>query len=152
MTLSLSINKKDYEAKASFAFLKVVEPLGQFTEQTGKIEGGLEALVTSLVSNDIDSLVEFWTAATAHYGKKDKPSREQIETALEAVIEDGKDIDELFKEAYQFMRESGFFKKKIKMLWEQIDMLKTAGATDEEKEQNKMMYEQFMKMKEEIEA
>lgn len=151
MTLTLTINEKEYTAKASFAFLKSVQSLGQFTEQTGKIEGGLEALITALVSNDIDSLVDFWSAATAHYGKKDKPTREQIETSLENIIEGGKDIEELFKEAYKFMRESGFFKKRIKLLWEQIEMMKTSGTTEEKKQENEQTYEQFMKMKAEIE-
>lgn len=152
MTLSLKINQTNYDAKASFAFLKVAESFGNFDEKVNKFVGGLENLVTSLVTSEIESLVQFWTAATAHYGKKDKPSEEQIQTALEEQIEGGKDLDVLFKEAYNFMRNSGFFKKKIQNYWEQTEMMKDFGATEDEKKTNKIAYEQLMKMKNEIEA
>ena len=151
MTLTLTVGKKDYIAKASFAFLKEAEVLGSFNEGTSKYEGGIENLLTSLVSNEISSLVDFWNAALAHYGKKERPTVVGIEGALEEHIEEN-GIEEAFKNAYKFMETSGFFAKKVTSFWEMFEMAKTMGKTDEEKEQNEMMYDRMMKLKAEIEA
>lgn len=151
MTLTLAVGKKEYTAKASFAFLKEVEKLGTYSEKTNKEEGGLETLLQGLVQNEPTSLVDFWVAATAHNTKKEIPSRSEIESALEEHIEEN-GLDELFKSAYNFMRNSGFFAKKVKTFWEMFEMAETLGQTDEEKEQNKSMVEYMMKLKAEIEA
>lgn len=151
MTLSLTINKKEHTAKASFAFLKSAETLGNFSEATNKHEGGLENLLQALVQNDPTSLVDFWVAATAYLGNKNTPSRDDIESALEETIEE-EGMEELFKSAYKFMQKSGFFAKKVTTFWEMFGMAEKMAKTDKEKEQNKAMIDHMMKLKAEIEA
>lgn len=151
-TLTLNIADTKYEAKASFAFIKVTEALGDFNEKTAKYAGGLETLLTSLVQFDAESLVDFWVAATAHYNKKERPSQIQVEQAIEDAVENGAELEDLLKDAYQFMSNSGFFKRKVTTFWEQFEMAKTMGKTDEEKEQNLAMYNHMQKLKEQIEA
>lgn len=151
-SIELTIGGTKYEGKATFAFIKETEKLGTFNESTSKLEGGIESLLTSLVQGEAQSLVDFWTAATAHYGKKERPSQAQVEQAIEEVVENGAELEDLLKEAYDFVRESGFFKKIVSTFWEQFEMAKKLGKTDEEKEQNLAMYEHMMKLKEQIEA
>lgn len=152
MEITLKINEEEYKGKASFAFIKSVETLGKLNEETAKFEGGVETLLTSLITGEAEALVDFWKAATAHYKLKEQPSKSVIERAIENEVEGGKDLEDMLKEAYQFMAQSGFFKRKVRTFWENFEMAKTLGKTEEENKQNLMMYDHMMKMKKQIEA
>ncbi|WP_397537875.1 tail assembly chaperone [Rummeliibacillus pycnus] len=149
---TLTISKKDYEAKPSFAFLKHADKqYGTFNEQTGKLENGLINILTGLVGGDVTFLPAFWDSALAHLAKG-KPSLSEIETALEERIDQDEDTEPLLKEAYKVIQSSGFFKKQVREYWEAFEQAKDFGKTDEEKAENKMMYDRMMKSKAEIEA
>lgn len=149
--LELNIGGTNYEAKATFAFMKESEKLGTYNEDSGKIEGGLENLLTALAQEDASALVNFWTAATAHYGKSKKPKQQEIEKAIEDAVENGVELEDLIKGAYKFMSNSGFFKRKVTTFWENFELIPTMGKTEDEKEQNQFMYDRMMKLKAQIE-
>ena len=89
-----------------------------------------------LLQFENDGLLAFWDCGLAHY-KKDKPSLEQIEEALEEKIE--QDSDKAFSEAFTVLDESGFFKKKVNTIWKEFTKTEkpkkdeTAEQKDEER-------------------
>lgn len=148
---SLQINGKEYEAKCTFAFEKHAEKNYDQEDKNGNKAGGFSALYMRLLQSTSNrDLVAFWDCALEHLGKKDKPSIEQIETAIEARIEEEGDADSLFEEAFAAIDEAGFFKKQVKKFWKNLDLMKGIGKTDEEKDQNLKAYQTMIESRDEL--
>lgn len=149
---TLHINGTEHEAKFNFLFAKAAKEKYAEVDENGKKGDGFNAIYMGLLQGSNESLVAFWDCGLAHLKGKDKPSAEDIENAIVARIEEDEDTIFLLKEAYNAMDQSGFFKQQSKKLWSNFEMLKTMGATDEEKEKNKAMYETLVASKTEMTA
>ncbi|WP_332238877.1 tail assembly chaperone [Sporolactobacillus sp. KGMB 08714] len=152
----LSIEGKDYEAKLTFAFAKLADKrykLVQKNDEKGKadlVTGGLENIYQHLMNYDANGLLAFWDCALEIYNrKKAKPSLEQIEDALSAVLESGED-ERLFKEAFAAIENSGFFRLKIKDYWKNLDLVDKLAKNEEERKQSRMAKEMFTAKREEL--
>ncbi|MFT8362905.1 MAG: tail assembly chaperone [Sporolactobacillus sp.] len=144
---TLNIGKKQYEAKISFAFDRRANE--KFTNPEQKGVTGMETIYQKLLDGDTSGLSEFWDCATS-YLKKDQPTRELIEEALESVIEEEGDTERLIKEAFKALDGSGFFSKKLKNFWENLN--RAEEFTDDEKElkQVKLMKKVAFKQRDEL--
>ena len=126
----LTIDGKEYEAKTNFKFERLAND--KYNEESGgeKI-GGFMSVYFKLLQYDNDGLLAFWDCGLAHY-KKDKPSQEQIEEALEELIE--QDSDKAFKEAFTVLDKSGFFKKKVNTIWKEFTKAQKPKKDETEKQ------------------
>lgn len=147
----LTINGRDYEAKCTFKFERLANKKYNSKDEKGNEIGGFMNLYMNLLDYDNDHLLAFWDCGLEHLGK-DKPKLEEIEEALMERIEEDGDTEKLFKEAFQAVDESGFFKKKAKSFWKDFELLKETGKTKEEKEQNRLMYERMVQSRKELQA
>ena len=152
MALSLTINNKVYTTKPSFAMAKYAnETYGTFIEQTGKYAQGVETILSGVLEESIESIVNYYDSTLSHYGKE-RPTITDIEAALEARIDELDDTAPLFKEIYQELSTSGFFASTTKKYWKNLELMKDFGKTEEEKAQNKQAYKYMIERKTEIEA
>lgn len=137
----LKINGTEQEAKFNFLFSKVAKEKYSEVDEKGNKGDGFNAIYLGLLQASNDSLVAFWDCGLAHLKGKDKPSIEDIELAIAERAEEEEDTIYMLKEAYNAIDQSGFFKQQSKKLWNGFEMVKDAGTTEKEKEQNKMTYE-----------
>ena len=137
----LTIKGVEHEAKFNFLFSKKADEKYSEKDEKGKNAGGFHSVYTGLLQSSNDSLVAFWDCGLAHLKGSDKPSVEDIQNALVERIEADEDTLPLFREAYQAIDASGFFKQQCRKLWKNIETLKNSGATDEKKAENLKMYE-----------
>lgn len=147
----LTIKEKDYEAKCNFKFEKLADKKYSEKDKNGNDLGGFMNIYMNLLDYSNKYLVAFWDCALEMYGK-DKPSVEQIEGAIEARIEEDGDTEKLFQEAFQTVDQSGFFKKQAKNFWNDFELLKETGKTEEEKAENLKMYQRMIKNRDELMA
>ena len=131
---TLTIKNKQEEAKFGFAFKNLADKSYNQTDTAGNEVGGFSTIYTGLLQFDLDALKAFWDCALAH--NKKRPAIADIEAALEARIEEDGDTTTLFKEAFQVINESGFFKKDAKTFWKNLELFKTMGQTEEEQAEN----------------
>lgn len=141
----LTIDGKQYEAKANFKFERVADKKYKGEE---KEVSGLEKIYQDLMSYKTSALVAFWDCATAHYGKN-QPSVQKIEEALEEIIEEH-GTEQLFKEAFQTIDNSGFFKLQLKEFWNNLEMIEKFMDDEKEQKQAKVAKEMFKKRREEL--
>lgn len=145
----LTINGKEYEARTDFKFERTANEKYNEADAKGNKMGGLMNIYMNLLEYDTLYLSAFWDCALAHY-KKDKPNQEDIDEALMERIEEDGDTEKLFKEAFQKLDNSGFFRKKVKNLWKDFELLEKMGDTAEEKKQNKEMLKRLKESRAEL--
>lgn len=141
MSAFLTINGKDQEAKLSFAFEKLANSKHSQKTEDGEDMGGFRTIYMNLLELSTEHLVAFWECALAH--KKETITTAQIEAALEQMIEEDGDTDRVFREAYNAIDDAAFFKKRARNFWKDLELMKEAGKTDEEREQYKQMYDRM---------
>lgn len=146
----LTIGDKQYEAKANFKFERVAEK--KYKKEDGEITG-LEQIYQDLMSYKTSALLAFWDCATAHLGKS-QPSVEKIEEALSDVLENGTDeeVKQLFKDAFQTVDKSGFFRLQLKEFWKNLDLIDQLAEDEKEKKQGQIAKKMFIKKREELNA
>lgn len=147
----LEINGKELEAKCNFRFERLADKKYSEQDQDGNDVGGFHGIYTNLLQYSNKHLLAFWDCAL-DYLVKDKPKLEEIEAAIEQRIEEDGDTEKLFKEAFNTVDESGFFKKQAKNYWKNIKAYKETGKTEEEKaekaQQVEALIQAFNEMKE----
>ena len=147
----LSINGKDYEAKCNFKFDRLADERYNEEDKDGNKMGGFMSIYMNLLQFDPSALSAFWDCALSYLGKG-RPSQEEVENALMEKIDEEGDTEGLIKEAFGVIDNSGFFKKQAKNFWKDLEIMKTTGKTEEEKADNKMMYDRLHEAKKEITA
>ncbi|MDZ5711663.1 tail assembly chaperone [Jeotgalibacillus haloalkalitolerans] len=148
MPAYLNIDGREYEAKLSFAFEKLADAKHSQKTDDGEDMGGFRTIYMNLLEISTKHLVAFWECALAH--SKDKITTNQIEAALEKVIEEDGDTDRVFRDAYNAIDDAAFFKKRAQNFWKDLELMKNAGDTDEEKEQHKQMYDRMIQARNEM--
>ncbi|MGX2958046.1 tail assembly chaperone [Peribacillus sp. JNUCC 23] len=151
MTILL-IDGVEYEAKFNFKFSKVAEEKYGETDEKGNKSGGFHSVYMGLLQGSNESLVAFWDCGLSYLKGKDKPSLEAIQDAIVARIDEDEDTEPMLKEAYQAIDQSGFFKQQSKKFWKNIELMKSTGKTDEEKERNLKVYDMLVEAKKELTA
>lgn len=131
----LKINGKELEAKCNFRFERLADKKYSDKDKEGNEVGGFHSLYSNLLQYSNKHLLAFFDCGF-DYLVKEKPSLEDIEAAIEARIEEDGDTEELFKEAFTAVDESGFFKKQAKSYWKNINAFKESGKDKEEQEKN----------------
>lgn len=143
----LEIDGVQYEAKASFKFERKANEKYNDPNQE---YSGLEKIYQDLMSYKISSLLAFWDCATSHL-KKNQPSVESIEDTLTSIIEkDEEALEQLFKDAFQVIDNSGFFKLQLKEFWKNIEMIDKLAKDDAEKEQAELAKKMFTDKRKEL--
>lgn len=145
---TLTIAGTQQEAKFGFAFKNLADKNYNQTDESGNEVGGFNGIYTGLLQFDLDALKAFWDCGLAHL--KTRPCIADIEAALEDRINEHGDTDQLFKEAFQEINASGFFKKSVKTFWKNLELFKTMGKSDEEKAENKKGIQMLMDAKAEL--
>lgn len=145
---TLTIAGTQREAKFGFAFKNLADKNYNQTDESGNEVGGFNGIYTGLLQFDLDALKAFWDCGLAHL--KTRPSIADIEAALEDRINEYGDTDQLFKEAFQEINTSGFFKKSVKTFWKNLELFKTMGKSDEEKAENEKGIQMLMDAKAEL--
>jgi len=144
----IEIDGKQYEGKAGFKFERKANE--RYKDQN-KEYSGLEKIYSDLMSYKSSALLAFWDCATAHYGK-DQPSLAKIEDVLSDIFENGTDeeIQKLFKEAFQVIDNSGFFRLQLKEFWKDLDLIDKLAKTEEEKEQAQIAKQTYLAKRKEL--
>ncbi|MFT4415324.1 tail assembly chaperone [Fredinandcohnia humi] len=146
---TLTIDGKQYEAKANFKFERVADKKYKQEKKENELSG-LEQIYQDLMSYKSSALVAFWDCATAHY-VKNQPSLEKIEEALSELIENDPDAaEQLFKEAFQTVDNSGFFKLQLKEFWKNLDLIDKLAKDEKEKEQAQIAKEMYLEKRKEL--
>ncbi|MGE7940622.1 tail assembly chaperone [Lysinibacillus xylanilyticus] len=146
---TLLIDKKQHDAKYGFAFKNLADKNYNESDREGNETGGFISIYQGLLQFNLDALKAFWDCGLAH--QKKRPSMAQIEAALEERIEEDGDTENLFKEAFQEINASGFFKKDAKTFWKNLDMFKEMG-TEEEQAENAKAVQMLLDAKTELES
>lgn len=143
----LTIDGKQFEAKANFKFERTADKKYKTKEEIS----GLEQIYQDLMSYKVSALLAFWDCATAHY-HKGQPSPEKIEDALSEIIENGDEetVEQLFKDAFQTVDNSGFFRLQLKEFWNNLNMIDKMAKDEQEKEQGKMAREMFINRRKDL--
>ncbi|MEK4922026.1 tail assembly chaperone [Cytobacillus sp. FSL R5-0569] len=128
----LTIGEREYEARTDFKFEKVANEKYNEEDSQGNKQGGLINIYSKLLEFDILFLSAFWDCALSHL-KSEKPSLESIENAILKHIEENGDADQLFKDAFRKLDNSGFFKQKVKKYWKNLNLMSDFGETENEK-------------------
>lgn len=144
----LEIDGKEYQAKATFKFDRLADKKYSEEDNNGNKMGGFMTLYMNLLQYSTKHLIAFWDCGLEHY--KEKPTIEKIEEALEARIEQDGDAEQLFKEAFSVVDQSGFFKIQARNFWKDFAVIKETGKTKEEKDDNKKMYERLTERRKEL--
>ncbi|MEE3805463.1 tail assembly chaperone [Lysinibacillus fusiformis] len=145
---TLTIAGTQQEAKFGFAFKNLADKNYNQTDESGNEVGGFNGIYTGLLQFDLDALKAFWDCGLAH--TKKRPSITDIEAALEKRIEEEGDTVPLFREAFQEIDASGFFKKSVATFWKNLELFKTMGKSDEEKAENEKGIQMLIDAKAEL--
>lgn len=140
----LDINGKEYEAKATFFFDELAAKFAteEIDENGKKVKSpGFNVIYGGILERETSSILDFWECATAHLA--DKPSRQDIKTAIQNEINKTEDTINLLQGALKIMNDSGFFKQKSRLYWSQMQKAPKM-AKEEDKETTKAGIE-FMK-------
>lgn len=148
----LTIKGIEHEAKFNFLFSKKADEKYGEMDINGKKTNGFHAVYMGLLQSSNESLVSFWDCGLAHLKGKEKPSIEDIQDAIVERIEEDEDTTPLLKEAYQAIDESGFFKQQSRKFWKNLDLMKTTGDSDEDKERNLKVYNMMDEARKELTA
>lgn len=147
---TLTIKNEQHEAKFGFAFKNLADKNYSQKDANGNDVGGFNGIYTGLLQFNIDALKAFWDCGLAHLKKR--PAIAEIEEALEARIEADGGIDELFKEAFREIDNSGFFKRDAKTFWKNLELFKTLGKTEAEKAENAQGVQMLLDARNELTA
>jgi len=147
----LEINGQEFEAKCTFKFERLADKKYSEKDEKGNEVDGFMNLYMNLLDYSNKHLLAFWDCGLEYLVGK-KPKLEDIEAAIEKRIEEDGDTEKLFKEAFVAFDESGFFKKKAKSFWRDLELMKETGKTKEEKEQNLLVYNRMTKSRDELRA
>lgn len=131
----LTIDGEDYFAKTNFKFERIANEKYN-TKQDGQEIGGFLNIYLNLLQFNNEAILQFWDCALAHY-KKEKPTLDDIEAALEARIEADGDTEQLLKEAFQTLDQSGFFRKQAKSTWRELTAVPKAKKSETPEETKK---------------
>jgi hypothetical protein len=138
----LVINEKEYKAQTTFKFERLANE--RYAESGGQNVGGFMSIYLGLLEYDPLSLLAFWDCALHHY-KQDKPSLDDIENALEEKI--NADSEAPFKEVFKVLDEAGFFKKRVKDIWKELERVeKPKKDESEEDKKERQKQEEAAKM------
>ncbi|KAA0956629.1 hypothetical protein FQ085_11590 [Planococcus sp. ANT_H30] len=146
----LNVNGKGFKGKGSFAFDRLANKKYDEVNANGQKLGGFMNIYMGLLGKSTQSLSMFWDCAVEHH-EKDRPSLAAIENALEERIDNG-ETEQLFKDAFHILDESGFYAQPRRDLWKGLETMKAHGKTAEEKKGNKEMFELLTKNREELKA
>jgi len=145
----LIIDGKEYQARTDFKFERAANEKYNEADAEGNKQGGLITIYSNLLEYDVLYLSAFWDCALAHL-KADKPSLDSIDNAITDHIEEHSDADQLFKDAFSKLDQSGFFKKKVKKFWKNADMVKSLLTTDQEMKSYDQMLEDMKEARKEL--
>lgn len=144
----LTINGKQFEAKANFKFERAADK--KYKDEKGEISG-VEKIYQDLMSKKIGALLAFWDCATAQYGKGHQPSLVDIEESLTTIIEnDNEEVEQLFKDAFQTMDNSGFFRLQLKEFWKNLDLIDQLAEDEKEKKQGEIAKKMYLERRKEL--
>ncbi|CAH0185882.1 tail assembly chaperone [Peribacillus simplex] len=146
----LEINGKDYEAKCTFKFERLAEKKYVEKDKNENEVSGFMSVYMNLLQYSNKHLLAFWDCALEYLAKSDKPKIEDIEEALMKRIEEDDDTEKLFKEAFNAVDQSGFFKKQAKNFWKDFELMKDLGKTEEEKAENLKVYNSLKEARNEL--
>jgi hypothetical protein len=127
---TLNVNGKQYEGKVSFKFSEVADKKYAKESDQGETDG-MHVIYSQLLEGNTAALSSFWDCALSHH--KQRPTVEAIQEALEEQGEED-DFDNLFKDAFTAMDESGFFKKRRNNFWKNLELFEKFVKTEDEKE------------------
>nr|WP_309101682.1 tail assembly chaperone [Fredinandcohnia onubensis] len=145
---TLTIDGKHYEAKANFKFERVADK--KYKGEKGELSG-LEQIYQDLMSYKSSALIAFWDCATAHLAKDNQPSVEKIEEALSNVFENDPDAaEQLFKDAFQTVDNSGFFRLQLREFWKNLDLIDKLAKDEQEKEQAQLAKKMYLEKRKEL--
>ena len=146
----LNVNGTDYKGKVSFDFETMADE--KYSGETDKANqsGGLMKIYMNLLDDSNLYLLAFWDCSFAHLKGKERPTVNEIKTALEEYIEKHGDTQELFKVAFKAIDEAGFTKGKVTKFWKRLDKMKATGKTEEEKKANEEAYNQMAENRAEL--
>ncbi|KIL46155.1 tail assembly chaperone [Jeotgalibacillus campisalis] len=129
----LNVNGKDYESKVTFKFNSLAKDKYYGEDKDGNKSSGINNIYEKLLNFDHEGLIGFWDCAVNHL--KDRPIRADIEEALMDVIDKDDDTEQLFKEAFIAMDNSGFFKLQAKKYWKDLEVAPEFAKDEKEKAQ-----------------
>lgn len=129
----LNINDKDYEAKVTFKFNSLAKEKYYGEDKEGNKSAGINNIYEKLLSYEHEGLIGFWDCAVNHY--KERPKTYEIEDALMVVIDKEGDTEKLFKDCFNAMDQSGFFKLQAKKYWKDIGNVPNFAEDEKEKKQ-----------------
>jgi len=137
---TLTIKEKEYQGKCNFKFDRLADEKYNEEDAKGNKSGGFMNIYMNLLQRSHPKyLVAFWDCALAHLGKT-KPSTELIESAIEELLENEETSEQVYKDAFNMVDESGFFKIQAKNFWKNLEILKDSGNDDKDKAENLKMY------------
>ncbi|EJE4550650.1 hypothetical protein O0A02_00545 [Staphylococcus pseudintermedius] len=128
------------KAKGTFFFDIEAEKYAKKDEK-GNESSGYHEILQGILNRKTKSIVDFWDCALAY--SKQRPSKEEIQEAIQDIIEKEGTTLGLLQGAIQVLGESGFFKEEFKMFWFQISQGPKI-VKQEDKEETKAGVE-FMK-------
>lgn len=138
-TIKIETNEevKEYKARTDFAFARKADEKYNKEDENGNKMGGFMSMYLGLLDEDLLYLSAFWDCALSHL--KERPAVYQIEESLYKQVEEKGDDTPLFKQALTTLDDAGFFKKKAKSFWKDLDKMKDMGKDEEEKKKNAEM-------------
>lgn len=132
----LTVKDMTKEAKGSFGFKRYAnkhysDKVRTDNEAKEQETPGIASIYQKLLNYDYDGLVAFWMCV--FNSQTEVVTNEDIESALEARIEQDGDSQPLFAEALEVLDDSGFFKRNTAKFWQNIEMASTMAQTEEER-------------------
>lgn len=110
---------KDAKLKAKGTFMFDIEAEKYAKEDKGgNVGSGYHEILQGILNRKTKSIVEFWDCALAY--SKQRPTKQEIQEAIQDVIEKEGTTLGLLQGAIQVLGESGFFKEEFKMFWFQM--------------------------------
>lgn len=129
----LEFKDETLKAKAVFKFDLAAEKYAK-TDEKGNTTSGYHEILQGILNRQTVAIIKFWECALAY--RKNPPKKEEIEEAVEHVIEKEGTTLGLLQGAIQILGESGFFKEQFRMFW--FQMVKGSNLVKaEEKEEAK---------------
>ncbi|MCS4487191.1 tail assembly chaperone [Staphylococcus americanisciuri] len=124
------------KAKGTFLFDIEAEKYAE-TDKNGNTTSGYHEILQGILNRQTLSIVHFWDCALAHV--KNRPTKKEIQDAVQDVIDKEGTTLGLLQGAVQVLGESGFFKEQFKMYWFQISQGSKMVKEEEKEEAEKAM-------------
>lgn len=149
----LNVNGIEYQGKCNFAFDQTADEKYNESDASGNKLGGFVSIYMKLLGDDLKGLLAFWDSACTNYGKK-SPSKKEIENVLMEIIDDEENgeeqVEQLFKDAFKAIHNSGFYRKQKNKLWEQFEKFEARAETEEEKEKAQADYKELLETRDKL--